>query len=535
MTSRFDRQERRWGRVGQNLIEQSTLAIVGADYLGRELVKSASILGVGNILLLDNRIASGEQPFLDMRIPEGQPIAKSMDEIIKATVRDKLNTPFRLRHVMTRTNPRLIDDEKKIDFIVNASNDPESQERFLDFARKRKIPYLAACASYNGGIARYYEPEKPYSIEPIYGFGQHSQGIIASNIFAGIIIEEFRKKLFKTNIKAFKGLTPLEMDATTFEYTPLNYYKVIEDERMMWHDEVYSLVGNDRRGDPRKATRLSYDGLFRSKKILIVGAGALGCYLADILARLGFARIDLIDYDRFEDTNLNRQPLGYAMQEQSKSKSVSPRVIEISKIVETLRGGSMFTESAGIVGKIGDTLSEEEAAQYKAIGLPWFKANQYDAVIGCLDTFGARAILHRYSLGVPFTYIDGGSDIDEGRATVFVPGKTRCVDCSYDIVFGAKRREDEAALMHDRWTQARQRYASQHSNIPNIDSCRFVAPSVNMINQTAAGLVAGELLRVLAPETYGSLIETIFVQSNGLTKLSVTNNTLGPCNCLRTT
>ena len=46
-----------------------------------------------------------------------------------------------------------------------------------------------------------------------------------------------------------------------------------------------------------------------SSKVFIVGAGGLGCPIADLLCRAGVGEIGIIDHDKVSLSNLNRQTL----------------------------------------------------------------------------------------------------------------------------------------------------------------------------------------------------------------------------------
>lgn len=47
--------------------------------------------------------------------------------------------------------------------------------------------------------------------------------------------------------------------------------------------------------------------IIKSKKVLLVGVGGVGSYALEALVRNGFTNITIIDYDRIDITNLNRQ------------------------------------------------------------------------------------------------------------------------------------------------------------------------------------------------------------------------------------
>ena len=43
--------------------------------------------------------------------------------------------------------------------------------------------------------------------------------------------------------------------------------------------------------------------------VMIIGCGAVGGYALEMIARLGFGKIFVVDFDEFEESNINRQIL----------------------------------------------------------------------------------------------------------------------------------------------------------------------------------------------------------------------------------
>ena len=86
-------------------------------------------------------------------------------------------------------------------------------------------------------------------------------------------------------------------------------------------------------------------------RVGVVGLGGLGGTVAEVLARMGVGRLTLVDGDRFEDSNLNRQLLStVAGLGQLKSEAARARVGRINPSVDVTALTEFVTaENAGAV------------------------------------------------------------------------------------------------------------------------------------------------------------------------------------------
>uniref|UniRef100_A0A8C4KVH5 NEDD8-activating enzyme E1 catalytic subunit n=1 Tax=Equus asinus asinus TaxID=83772 RepID=A0A8C4KVH5_EQUAS len=130
-------------------------------------------------------------------------------------------------------------------------------------------------------------------------------------------------------------------------------------------------------------------------KVLVVGAGGLGCELLKNLALSGFRQIHVIDMDTIDVSNLNRQFL-------FRPKDVGRPKAEVAAefLNDRVPNLNYFVQRRWINGMLISLLNYED---------------------GVLDP----------SSIVPL--IDGGTEGFKGNARVILPGMTACIECTLEL------------------------------------------------------------------------------------------------------
>ncbi|EGD75511.1 hypothetical protein PTSG_06582 [Salpingoeca rosetta] len=143
-------------------------------------------------------------------------------------------------------------------------------------------------------------------------------------------------------------------------------------------------------------------------KLLVVGAGGIGCELLKNVALAGFQDIHVIDLDTIELTNLNRQFL-FQQQHvgQSKAKVARESVLR-------------FNPSLSITAHHANIFEDK-------FSLGFFE--QFDLVMNALDNLKARNHVNRMCLAANKPLIESGSAGYLGQVTVISKGKTECYEC----------------------------------------------------------------------------------------------------------
>jgi adenylyltransferase/sulfurtransferase len=143
--------------------------------------------------------------------------------------------------------------------------------------------------------------------------------------------------------------------------------------------------------------------------VLIAGAGGLGSAIAYYLAAAGIGTIRIVDRDRVEWSNLNRQILhGEADIGRAKVQSAEEKL-------------------KGLNSKIRIEALEAEINEASLPGL----IEGCNLILDGMDNFPTRYLLNDEALerGIPFIY--GGIQGLMGMTTVILPGRTPCLRCLF--------------------------------------------------------------------------------------------------------
>jgi adenylyltransferase/sulfurtransferase len=144
-------------------------------------------------------------------------------------------------------------------------------------------------------------------------------------------------------------------------------------------------------------------------RVFISGAGGLGSSSAIYLTAAGVGMIRVVDHDRVELSNLNRQILHW--DEDVGKKKASSATEKLKKLNHEVK-----------IEAIEETITEANVFQLVA---------NFDLIVDAMDNLPTRYLLNKVALEKNIPFFHGAVYGFEGRAMTIIPGKTACLRCVY--------------------------------------------------------------------------------------------------------
>ncbi|KAL1747162.1 hypothetical protein HDZ31DRAFT_80644 [Schizophyllum fasciatum] len=143
-------------------------------------------------------------------------------------------------------------------------------------------------------------------------------------------------------------------------------------------------------------------------KVLLVGAGGIGCELLKNVVLTGFGHITLLDLDTIDLSNLNRQFL------------FRKKDVKQSKALVAAAAAAPFNPRVRITPVHGNIKDPE-------FDLEWFKG--FDIILNALDNLDARRHVNKMCMAANLPLVESGTAGYLGQVQPILKDKTECFDC----------------------------------------------------------------------------------------------------------
>lgn len=174
-----------------------------------------------------------------------------------------------------------------------------------------------------------------------------------------------------------------------------------------------------------------------NSRILLIGSGGIGCELLKNLALSGFRRVEVVDLDTIDVSNLNRQFLFRSHHVGLSKCSVASEAA--MKLIPPLLDGGTSSKSNSNVDEPnnGNIIIETSAANYTPHHGNVFDntkfnvqyVSTFDLVLNGLDNVAARRRMNRLCLASSIPMVEAGTTGFLGQVQVIDKGYTECYEC----------------------------------------------------------------------------------------------------------
>jgi adenylyltransferase/sulfurtransferase len=148
----------------------------------------------------------------------------------------------------------------------------------------------------------------------------------------------------------------------------------------------------------------------KATRLFVGGAGGLGSPVCVYLAVAGVGHLRLVDFDKAELSNLNRQILHWDEDVgRLKAESARDKLIRINPSIE--------------IEVLSDRIDESNVDSL---------VGEADGIVDCMDNFPTRYLLNQAAIRKRIPFFHAAIYGMEARVTTFVPGETACFRCLFD-------------------------------------------------------------------------------------------------------
>ncbi|KAK8146393.1 E1 ubiquitin-activating protein uba2 [Beauveria asiatica] len=153
----------------------------------------------------------------------------------------------------------------------------------------------------------------------------------------------------------------------------------------------------------------SLNSKVKQSRVLMVGAGGIGCELLKNLVLMAFGEIHIVDLDTIDLSNLNRQFL-FRQEHIKKSKALVAK-----------EAAERFNPNVRIVAYHANIKDDQ-------FTVAWFRG--FTVVFNALDNLEARRHVNKMCLAASVPLIESGTTGFNGQTQVIKKGVTACYDCT---------------------------------------------------------------------------------------------------------
>jgi adenylyltransferase/sulfurtransferase len=147
----------------------------------------------------------------------------------------------------------------------------------------------------------------------------------------------------------------------------------------------------------------------KKAKVFIAGAGGLGSPISIYLVAAGVGTVRIVDHDKVELSNLNRQVLHW--EEDIGKRKIDAALDKLKRLNQGVK-----------VDTIEETITEANVCSL---------VTDFDLIVDAMDNLPTRYALNKAAVEKNIPFFHGAVYGFEGRVMTIIPGQTACLMCIY--------------------------------------------------------------------------------------------------------